>query len=58
MTEKIVELIRRFTPMSSRYREWDYFMAGTGRPQGWHEIEEEHRILIIADPGAGKMFEG
>lgn len=57
MIEKVVELIRRFKPMSSRSWEWDFLMAGSGRPQRWHEIEEEHRVLIIADPGAGKTFE-
>jgi len=57
MTEKIVELIRRFAPMSSRSREWDFLMPGPGRPQRWHEIEDDFRVLIIADPGAGKTFE-
>ncbi len=57
MIEKAVELIRRFKPMSSRSLKWDFLMAGSGRPQRWHEIEDEHRVLIIADPGAGKTFE-
>ena len=57
MTENIVELIRRFAPMSSRSREWDFLMSGPGRPQRWHEIEDDFRVLIIADPGAGKTFE-
>jgi hypothetical protein len=57
MTEKDVELIRRFKPMSSRSGEWDFLMAGSGKPQRWHEIEDERRVLIIADPGAGKTFE-
>ena len=57
MTEKIVELIRRFTPMSSRSKEWDFLTAGTGRLRRWHEIEDEHRVLVIAVPGAGKTFE-
>lgn len=57
MTEKVVELIRRFAPLSSRSREWDFFMLGPGRPQRWHEIEDHFRVLIIADPGAGKTFE-
>lgn len=57
MTEKIVELIRRFAPMSSRSREWDFLMPGSGSPQRWHEIENDFRVLIIADPGAGKTFE-
>lgn len=57
MTDKIVELIRRFTPMSSRSAEWDFLMPGTGKPQRWHEIEDAFRVLVIADPGAGKTFE-
>src|SRR4051812_9096043 len=57
MADKIVELIRRFTPMSSRSAEWDFLMTGTGKPQRWHEIEDAFRVLIIADPGAGKTFE-
>jgi hypothetical protein len=57
MTEQIVELIRRFTPMASRSRDWDFIMAGNGKSQRWHEIEDEFRVLIIADPAAGKTFE-
>ena len=57
MTEKIVEFIRRFSPMSPRSKEWDFLMPGPGRMQRWHEIEDEFRVLIIADPGAGKTFE-
>lgn len=57
MTDKIVELIRRFSPMSTRSKEWDFLMPGPGRPQRWHEIEDEFRVLVIADPGAGKTFE-
>jgi hypothetical protein len=57
MIENVVELIRRFTPMSFRSWDWDYLTAGSGQPQRWHEIESERRVLIIADPGAGKTFE-
>lgn len=57
MTEKIVQLIRRFAPISSRSREWDFLTSGSGSPQRWNEIENEFRVLIIADPGAGKTFE-
>jgi hypothetical protein len=57
MTEKIVELIRRFSPMSPHSKEWDFLRPGSGRPQRWHEIEDQFRVLIIADPGAGKTFE-
>ena len=57
MTERIVEFIRRFAPMSSRSREWDFLMRGPGRPRRWHGIEDDFRVLIIADPGAGNTFE-
>lgn len=57
MTDKIVELIRRFTPMSPRSAEWDFLMPGSGKPTRWREIENAFRVLIIADPGAGKTFE-
>ena len=57
MTEKIVELIRRFAPISSRSREWDFLISGSGSHQRWHDIENDFRVLIIADPGAGKTFE-
>lgn len=33
MIEKVVELIRRFQPMSARSWEWDVLMTGSGRPQ-------------------------
>lgn len=57
MTEKIVELIRRFSPISSRSWEWDSLITGHGNFQRWPAIEDEFRVLIIADPGAGKTFE-
>jgi hypothetical protein len=57
MTEDIVELIRRFKPISSRSSNWDALMSGSGKTVRWHELEDERRVLIIADPGAGKTFE-
>lgn len=57
MTEKIVELIRRFSPMSPHSKKRDFLMPGPGKPQRWYEIEDEFRVLIIANPGAGKTFE-
>jgi hypothetical protein len=57
MIEKIVELIRRFKPMSAETWDLDFLMGTSSDQQRWHEIEEEHRVLIIADPGAGKTFE-
>ncbi|AYD65847.1 hypothetical protein DVB37_19430 [Achromobacter sp. B7] len=57
MTDKSVELIRRFSPMSSHLKEWDYLMPAPGRSKRWNEIADEFRVLIIADPGAGKTFE-
>lgn len=57
MTEKAVELIRRFKPLSAPDPDWEYLIAATGPSLRWHEIEDEHRVLILADPGAGKTFE-
>lgn len=57
MNEKVVEVIRRFKPISSSSREWASDLAVSSRLQRWHEIEDEHRVLVIADPGAGKTFE-
>jgi hypothetical protein len=54
--EKIVELIRRFTPLMSP-SDWEYIFAASSKTQRWHEIEDERRVLILADPGAGKTFE-
>ena len=57
MKEKVVELIRRFTPLSSPTGGWDRLTPASGRPVRWNEIEDEHRALILADPGTGKTFE-
>jgi hypothetical protein len=43
--------------MSSRTWDQGFLLPEPGRPTRWHEIEDEHRVLIIADPGAGKTFE-
>jgi hypothetical protein len=57
MKEKVVELIRRFTPLSTWTPGRDLLTSASGRPLRWYEIEDEHRALILADPGAGKTFE-
>jgi hypothetical protein len=57
MKEKVVELIRRFSPLFSRMLEWDFLIPASGPLLRWHEMEDEHRVLILADPGAGKRFE-
>jgi len=57
MREITVELIRRFAPLSSRTGHWDFLYLVPGTPQRWHEIEDERRVLILADPGASKTFE-
>jgi len=58
MSDIAVQLIRRFVPASPHLGEWE-FLSSTpgGKPQGWHEIEGLRRVLILADPGAGKTFE-
>lgn len=57
MREISVGLLRRFAPLSSRTGHWDYLYLVPGKPQRWHEIEDERRVLILAGPGAGKTFE-
>lgn len=57
MKEIAVELIRRFAPLASRTGHWDYLHFVPGKSQRWHEIQDERRVLILADPGAGKTFE-
>lgn len=57
MTDLVVQLIRRFVP-TSPLGDWEFLStAPGGKPQGWHEIEGLRRVLILADPGAGKTFE-
>lgn len=55
MKEIIVQLLRRFHPASSTYD--DLFGVTSGKALRWHEIENGYRVLILADPGAGKTFE-
>lgn len=57
MRDISVELIRKFAPLSSRTGHWDFLYFVPGKSQRWHEMEGERRVLILADPGAGKTFE-
>jgi hypothetical protein len=58
MRDIVVQLIRRFVPIIAPGGDWDFLASAPGgRPQRWHELEEAHRVLILADPGAGKTFE-
>lgn len=57
MSERAVELIRKFAPLTSRTGHWDSMFLVPGKAQRWHEIQGEYRVLILADPGAGKTFE-
>jgi IstB-like ATP binding protein len=57
MRDKVVELIRRFTPLTSPPGDWSHIFAPAGARMTWRQIEDEHRVLILAAPGAGKTFE-
>jgi hypothetical protein len=57
MKEKVVELIRRFAPLKSPLGDWDLVFSPSGARKTWRQIDDEHRVLILADPGAGKTFE-
>ena len=58
MSDPIVSLIRRFLPVSSRVGAL-HWLGDTpiGPAERWPELEEHHRVLILAEPGAGKTFE-
>ncbi|WP_298961751.1 hypothetical protein, partial [uncultured Methylobacterium sp.] len=57
MKEQTVELIRRFTPIHAKAADLAASTFDTSRTIRWNEIEREHRVLILADVGAGKTFE-
>lgn len=58
MKDIVVQLIRRFIPAKPQFGDWEFLhSAPGGRAVGWRELEEHHRVLILADPGAGKTFE-
>lgn len=58
MKEIIVPLIRRFVPAKPLLGDWEFLHPEpSGAVQGWRELEEHYRVLVLADPGAGKTFE-
>lgn len=58
MKDIVVQLIRRFVPTAAQLGEWEFLSsAASGKPVGWHDLEDFRRVLILADPGAGKTFE-
>ncbi len=58
MKDIVVQLIRRFIPTAAHLGEWEFLSpVASGKPVGWHEMEDSRRVLILADPGAGKTFE-
>jgi hypothetical protein len=58
MKDIVVELIRRFVPASSFAGDWEFLNPKPGgKPLGWHDLQDARRVLILADPGAGKTFE-
>ena len=58
MREVIVQLLRRFTPADPPFGDWAFLSSASGgKAQRWHEMESGYRVLILAEPGAGKTFE-
>lgn len=58
MKEIIVPLIRRFVPAKPMLGDWEFLHPEpSGSVQGWRALEEHYRVLVLADPGAGKTFE-
>jgi hypothetical protein len=58
MKDQTVILIRRFIPASPQRGDWEFLspLAG-GAPQRWPALEALYRVLILAEPGAGKTYE-
>lgn len=53
-----VPVLRRFLPVKPLAGGWDIIgSTPTGRAQRWHELEHRYRLLILAEPGAGKTYE-
>lgn len=58
MRDIVVQLIRCFVPTTLRLGDWNFLSPiSVGKPLRWHELEHLRRVLILADPGAGKTFE-
>lgn len=58
MKDIVVPLIRRFVPTKPLLGDWEFLHPEpSGSVQGWRELEEHYRVLVLADPGAGKTFE-
>lgn len=58
MKDIAVPLIRRFVPAKPLLGDWEFLHPEpSGSVQGWRELEEHYRVLVLADPGAGKTFE-
>lgn len=53
-----VTLLRRFVPSKPHYGEWSFLSESPAGPaQRWNQLETLRRVLIIAEPGAGKTYE-
>jgi hypothetical protein len=58
MKEIIVQLVRRFRPTAARVGTLDWLAgAALGPDEIWPQLEAHHRVLILAEAGAGKTFE-
>jgi hypothetical protein len=58
MKEIIVQIARRFRPTSNLVGSFDWLTgASLGADEIWAQLEAHHRVLILADAGAGKTFE-
>ncbi|MCJ9669448.1 MULTISPECIES: hypothetical protein [unclassified Neorhizobium] len=58
MKDQTVILVRRFFPAAPQRGDWEFLspVAG-GTAQHWRAFENLYRVLILAEPGAGKTFE-
>ncbi len=58
MKDIIVQLVRRFRPTAARVGTFDWLAGAVlGPDEIWPQLELHHRVLILAEAGAGKTFE-
>lgn len=58
MKDIIVQLVRRCRPTTARVGTLDWLPeAALESNEVWPQLEAHHRVLILAEAGAGKTFE-
>lgn len=58
MRDIVIPLIRRFVLAKPHFGNWEFLHPEHGGTvNGWRALEDQYRVLVLADAGAGKTFE-